>query len=169
MREAASRSCRHRLPTRSNNGADMFNYDWFHGPAFEQQKAEARWRCALQHFPNLDPKQAREDEAFTKFHSGLEERTLIYLRDGFSYEVRQIANVSSKSHLVFECVPVDEHYKVGTFVVTVPFDEIVRVEVFAVHPNEKPEDLPQITGFRTFGEPGEYKHPEATKPYKPGR
>ena len=93
--EGRERSCRHRLPTRSNNGADMFDYDWFHGPAFGQQKEEARWRCALQHFPNLDPKQAREDQEFTKFHSGLEERTLIYLRDGFSYEVRQIASVSS--------------------------------------------------------------------------
>jgi hypothetical protein len=74
--------------------------------------------------------------------------------------------VDSKSHLVFECAPVDEHYKVGAFVVTVPFEEIVRVEAFAVHPDEKPEDLPQITGFRTSVEPGEYKHPEV-KPVKP--
>lgn len=149
----------------------MFDYDWFHGPAFEQQKQEARWRCALQHFPDIDPERAREHEELMKFHSGLEERTLVYLRDGFSYELKRIADVNSKSHLVFECVPVDEQYKVGIFVVTVPFEEIVRVEVFAVHSEEKPEDLPQITGFRTFPEPGEFKRPEAKpgKPPKPGR
>ena len=144
----------------------MFNHDWFHGAPFDQQKREAKWRCALQHFPDVDPQQAREHEAVMKFHDGLEARTLIYLRDGFSYEVRGIADVSSKSHLVFECVPVDEQYKVGTFVVTVPFDEIVRVEVFAVHPVEKPDDMPQITGFRSYVEPPDLKHPEA-KPIKP--
>ena len=91
------------------------------------------------------------------FVSELEDRTLIYLRDGFSYEVREFAEVSSKSHLAFECEPVDEHYKVGAFVVTVLFEEIVRVEVFAVHPDEKPNDSPQITGFRHFNEPPDQK------------
>ena len=147
----------------------MFDYDWFHGAAFSQQKEEAKWRCALSHYPNVDPQHARDRQDVMDFFSELEERTLIYLRDGFSYEIKGIANVESKSHLVFECVPVDEHYKVGTFVVTVPFDEIVRVEVFAVHPGEKPEDLPQITGFRGFADPGEHKHPDPTKkPVKPG-
>ena len=147
----------------------MFNYDWFNGSAFAQQKLEAKWRCAAQHFPDLDRERALKNEEFSQFYSELEERTLVYLRDGFSYEIRDISNVGSKSHLVFECVPVDEHYKVGTFVVTVPFDEIVRVEVYAVHPEEKPEDSPQITGFRSFPEPGEYKHPDVVKPVKPVR
>ena len=147
----------------------MFNYDWFHGTAFEQQKSEAKQRCALKHFPDTDQEDFRNNGKFKAFVDQLEERTLIYLRDGFSYEVKHISKVESKSHLVFECVPVDEHYKVGAFVVTVPFEEIVRVEVFAVHPSEKPEDSPQITGFRTFGEPGDYKHPDAPKPVKPGR
>lgn len=129
----------------------MFNYDWFHGAPFKQQKNEARWRCAIQHFPDLDPKVARENEDFTKFFEELESRVLIYLRDGFSYEVRGLANVDAKSHLVFECSPVDDQYKVGAFVVTLPFDEIARVEVYAVHPSEKPEDMPQITGFQTPG------------------
>jgi hypothetical protein len=44
---------------------------------------------------------------------------------------------------------VDDHYKVGSFVVSVPFEDVVRVEVFAVHPQEKPGDAPLITGFRT--------------------
>ncbi|MGD2109844.1 MAG: hypothetical protein PVI86_10675 [Phycisphaerae bacterium] len=145
----------------------MFDYDWFHGPAFHQQKEEAKWRCTCGHFPDLDPERMPEHKSARKFHDDLEERVLIYLRDGFSYEVKEIARVDSKSHLVFECVPVDEQYKVGAFVVTVPFEEIVRVEAFAVHPTEKPEDLPQITGFRTFPEPPEHKHPDP-KPAKPG-
>ncbi len=147
----------------------MFNYDWFHGQAFAQQKEEARKRCAIQHFPDVDPASHDDDKEFTKFRSELEERALIYLRDGFSYEIKGIADVSTKSHLIFECVPVDEQYKVGTFLVTVPFEEIVRVEVFAVHPSEKPDDLPQITGFRTHAEPPEIKQPDSkgAMPVKP--
>ena len=97
------------------------------------------------------------------------------MRDGFSYELKQIADVDTKSHLVFECVPVDEQYKVGAFIVTVPFEELVRVEVYAVHPTEKPEDLPQITGFRVGpGDPTDQKHRDAkpgksSKPVKPAR
>ncbi|MBI1825294.1 MAG: hypothetical protein HY287_04880 [Planctomycetes bacterium] len=134
----------------------MFNHDWFHGPAYSEQQGEARWRCAVAHFPNIDPDHRSEDAEFQKFGDDLHVRTLIYLRDGFSYEIKEIADVGSKAHLVFECMPVDEQYKVGAFVVSVPFEEIVRVEVFAVHPNEKPEDVPQITGFRN--------HPEALDP-----
>ncbi len=146
------------------NWTTMFHYDWFHGGSFAQQKQEARWRCARQRFPDVDPKEAKDHPDFSTFLSELEDRTLIYLRDGFSYEVRSIADVDTKSHLVFECMPVDEQYKVGAFVVTVPFDEIVRVEVFSVHPSEKPEDLPQITGFRAPGE-----GPEQPKRPIPGR
>ena len=32
----------------------MFNYDWFHGNAFEEQQEEARLRCTFAHFPDLD-------------------------------------------------------------------------------------------------------------------
>ncbi|MFQ5494838.1 MAG: hypothetical protein ACE5EX_05615 [Phycisphaerae bacterium] len=149
----------------------MFHYDWFHGTAYEQQQVEARWRCALHRFPDVDPEEAHDHEDLKKFHSELEVRTLIYLRDGFSYEIRGIANVDMKSHLVFECAPVDDQYKVGAFVVTVPFDEIVRVEVFAVHPSEKPDDMPQITGFRHSGEGSDADHGDAKpgKPLKPAR
>ena len=137
----------------------MFNYDWFHGLPFEQQKDEARRRCAARRFPDADLLKTDIDPNIEQFYSELEVRTLIYLRDGFSYEVRHFSDVGSKSHLVFECEPVDEPYKVGAFVVTVPFDEIVRIEVFAVHPSEKPEDMPQITGFRHFTEPADQKAP----------
>jgi hypothetical protein len=66
---------------------------------------------------------------------------------------------------------VDEHYKVGAFVVTVPFDELVRVEVYAVHPSEKPENSPQITGFRASSEGGESRmfDGQPPKPSKQGR
>lgn len=164
---AASRSFIVAVITFPYDGILMFNYDWFHGPGFQQQKDEARWRCSLQHFPDVDPEKARDNAELMKFHSELEQRTLIYLRDGFSYEVKHISDIGSKSDLVFECVPVDEQYKVGTFMVTVPFEEIGRVEVFAVHPREKPDDLPQITGFRAGAEPGEYKHGEAKPPKMP--
>lgn len=127
----------------------MFNYDWFHGTPFAQQQEDAKLRCTRSHFPGLDPVELAQDEEAQRFRSEIQVRRLIYLRDGFSYEVRQLADVPFKSHLVFECEPVDEQYKVGSFVVSVPFDEIVRVEVFAVHPSEKPEDSPQITGFRS--------------------
>lgn len=137
----------------------MFNYDWFHGRAFEQQCEEARRRCALKRFKHIKPPEVYENEDFQKFFSELEVRTLIYLRDGFSYEMRALADVESRSHLTFECEPVEEPYKVGAFVVTVPFEELVRVEVFAVHPSEKPSDLPQITGFRGQPDRGEYKAP----------
>ncbi len=147
----------------------MFNYDWFHGAAFEQQKEEAKRRCALQHYPQTDPDDRFQNERRARFLGEVDCRTLIYLRDGFSYEIRGIASVNTKSHLVFECVPVDEQYKVGAFVVTVPFEEIVRVEVFAVHPSEKPDDLPQITGFRGYAEPGDFKAPETSKPLKPSK
>ncbi|UCE61637.1 MAG: hypothetical protein JSU63_07790 [Phycisphaerales bacterium] len=131
----------------------MFHYDWFHGVAFEQQQGEAICRCLARHFPDVDLDQKENNSEIAAFREELEMRTLIYLRDGFSYEIKELAAVETKSHLVFECEPVDEQYKVGSFVVTVPFEEIVRVEVFAVHPSEKPVDWPQITGFRRGAEP----------------
>ena len=144
----------------------MFSHDWFHGMPFEEQKFEARLRCAATHFPDLPEDEWRTHEKLAEMMDELELRVLVYLRDGFSYEIKQLADVTSKSHLVFECMPVDEQYKVGAFVVTVPYEEISRVEVFAVHPSEKPEDLPQITGFRTLP-PAEHGHAEGQP--APGR
>lgn len=132
----------------------MFDYDWFYGSQFERQQEEARWRCALHRFPDLTRDHGLSDANFRKFFEEIEIRRLVYLRDGFSYEIKQLAEVESKSHLTFECEPVDDQYKVGSFVVGVPFDEIVRVEVYAVHPAEKPDDMPMITGFRTKPDKG---------------
>ncbi len=132
----------------------MFDYDWFEGTPYQQQMDDARWRCAMHRFPEVDRDAADNHKEFQEFLDKLEVRTLIYPRDGFSYELKDLADVDSKSHLTFECEPIDDHYKVGAFVVAVPFDDIVRVEVFAVHPTEKPEDMPLITGFRSGPEAG---------------
>jgi hypothetical protein len=127
-----------------------FNYDWFAGPPFEAQKLAARRRCAEKKFPNVASDQPNPPPEYQTFFDALEVRTLLYLRDGFSYEMKRLVDVGLRSDLLtFECEPVDEQYKVGAFVVSVPFEEINRVEVFAVHPSEKPEDVPLITGFRS--------------------
>lgn len=136
----------------------MFDYDWFHGIALRQQCDEAKLRCARLQMPDVSDEEIDEHEEFQGYFADLQVRTLVYLRDGFSYEIKEIANVQSKSHLVFECEPVDHQYRVGSFVVSIPFDEIVRVEVFAVHPSNKPEDFPQITGFRASPEMVDPKH-----------
>jgi hypothetical protein len=128
--------------------AGVFDYDWFTGPAFDRQKTLARELCARKRFPEVTPEQSGQHHDYQQFLGELETRTLIYLRDGFSYELKRLVDVGVRSMLTFECEPVDEQYKVGAFVVSALFDEIVRVEVFAVHPSEKPEDTPMITGFR---------------------
>lgn len=127
----------------------IFTYDWFTGPAFERQRDQARHRCARKKFPNLTADELPQHHEYQTFLSALEVRTLIYLRDGFSYEMKELVDVGLRGLLTFECEPIEEQYKVGAFVVSVLFEEVVRVEVFAVHPSEKPEDIPLITGFRS--------------------
>ena len=129
--------------------SSAFDCDWFTGPAFERQKERARTRCAHKRFTHLTPEAAAGDPDYQRFFRELEVRTLIYLRDGFSYEMKELVDLGLRGLLTFECEPADDQYKVGAFVVSVLFEEIVRVEVFAVHPSEKPEDMPVITGFRS--------------------
>ena len=105
----------------------MFNYDWFTGPGFEKQKQHARHRCACKKFPDVAVDQQAKHKDFQEFLAELEVRTLVYLRDGFSYELKELVDIGSTSWLTFECEPMDEHYKVGAFVVSLAFDEIVRV------------------------------------------
>lgn len=124
-----------------------FNFDWWFDSPYRDRTDEARRRCAMNHFSNLSPEKAEKDKKFKKFIEELEVRTIVYLRDGFSYEIKDIIEQPTTTTMTFECMPADEAYKVGCFVVTVPFDDIVRVEVFAVHPTEKPEDMPSIKGF----------------------
>ncbi len=125
----------------------MFNYDWWFAGNFNERLTMAKRRCALSRFPDLDAAKASDNKKFKRFLEELEARTIIYLRDGFSYEIKEILPASNTSILTFECVAADDAYKVGCFVVSLPYDDVVRVEVFAVHPNEKPEDMPAIKGF----------------------
>ncbi|MHC4674523.1 MAG: hypothetical protein ACYTF1_16735 [Planctomycetota bacterium] len=138
--------------------ATTFDYDWFHGPAYKQQIERAKQRCAQKKFPNLKPNEKDDNTEYQKFVSELEVRTLIYMRDGYSYELKELVDLGLRSMLTFECEPVDEQYKVGAFIVSTLFEEIIRVEVFSVHPSEKPEDMPIITGFRNI-HPGEAMSP----------
>lgn len=126
----------------------QFDFDWFTGPAYTAQQTEARLRCVLRKFPSVKVDAIDKNPKAKRFHDELEVRTLLYLRDGFSYEVKELVDLNVRGMLTFECEPVEEQYKVGAFVVALQFEEIVRVEVFAVHPKEKPEDVPLITGFR---------------------
>lgn len=126
----------------------MFNYDWFHGSGLQTQIAEAKRRCTAKRFPaGLE---ARNGEA-AAYHSELETRIILYLKDGLSYEMLEMANIGISSALAFECMPVDENYQVGAYVIVVPFEDIARVEVFAVHPDEKPQENLRIGGFRAGG------------------
>ena len=146
----------------------IFNYDWFTGPAFEAQKRQAKQRCARRHYPDVTDQTCTTDKNYLGFLNALETRTLIYLRDGFSYEMKERVSIGLHSDvLTFECEPVDEQYKVGSFIVSVPYDELIRVEVFAVHPSEKPEDVPLITGFRTSPNDPSSGRDEGREPREP--
>lgn len=134
-------------PSRS---AFMFNFDWFHGPGLRRQIDEAKHRCAARKFP--DVKRARTgngNTAYNEYLEALETRTILYLKDGLSYEMKEMVDIGISSALAFECVPVDENYQVGAYVIVVPFEDIARVEVFAVHPDDKPQENIRIPGFRT--------------------
>ena len=130
----------------------MFNYDWFHGGGLQRQIEEAKSRCAAKKFPGLG-KKADGSREYLAYRAQLETRTILYLKDGLSYEMREMADMETSSALAFECVPVDENYQVGAYVIVVPFEDIARVEVFAVHPDDKPEENIRIPGFRAAAEP----------------
>lgn len=125
----------------------LFNYDWWFGTGFSGQIAEAKGRCAAARFPKLKPAEREKNSEYTAFLSELEARSVVYLRDGFSYEIKELVERKDTIYLMFECTPAEDAYRVGCFVVTTPFEDVVRVEVFAVHTSEKPEDMPMIKGF----------------------
>ncbi len=125
----------------------MFNYDWFHGAGLTSQVQEAKRRCAARKFPNAKSGK-NGSNGRQKYMDELETRIVLYLKDGLSYEMREIAEIGTSSALAFECVPVDENYNVGAYVIVVPFEDIARVEVFAVHPDEKPVENLRIGGFK---------------------
>jgi hypothetical protein len=131
----------------------MFNYDWFHGDGLCRQIEDAKTRCARKKFPNSKPGNGSPE--YLQYRDQLETRVILYLKDGLSYEMREMADIGTSSALAFECVPVDENYQVGAYVIVVPFEDIARVEVFAVHPEDKPQDNIRIPGFnKVAGETG---------------
>lgn len=128
----------------------MFNYDWFHGTGLRRQIEEAKERCAARKLPDARKSQdGNGSPEYRKYKSELETRTILYLKDGLSYEMREIADIGISSALAFECTPVDENYQVGAYVIVVPFEDIARIEVFAVHPDEKPQENVRIPGFKS--------------------
>jgi hypothetical protein len=129
----------------------MFNFDWFHGGGLQRQVEEAKNRCAYKRFPEARSSSNGSPE-FHAYRAQLETRTILYLKDGLSYEMREMADMGISSALSFECVPVDENYQVGAYVVVVPFEDIARVEVFAVHPDDKPQENIRIPGFKAAAE-----------------
>lgn len=133
----------------------MFNYDWFHGEGLRRQIDEAKERCAARKFPQVrKSRDGNGDPEYQKYKSELETRTILYLKDGLSYEMREIADIGISSALAFECTPVDENYQVGAYVIVVPFEDIARIEVFAVHPDEKPQENIRIPGFKSAAAEG---------------
>jgi hypothetical protein len=148
----------------------IFNFEWWFDASYRDRVDEAKRRCALLNNPTVDPEKADESKVYRKFYEELESRTIIYLRDGFSYELKDLIPSRSTAALTFECAPVDDLYRVGAFVVTIPFEEIVRVEVFACHPKEKPEDMPSIKGFGgAQGPPGTPIQPKRNEDRPPRR
>ncbi|MCK6457572.1 MAG: hypothetical protein L6Q92_13715 [Phycisphaerae bacterium] len=127
----------------------LFDYDWWFGDGLARQVAEARRRCAAARLGKSGTKSNPAKDAVEKHAAELDMRIIVYLKDSAIYEVKELANLGRTDSLTFECQPADDAYRVGSFVVTVPFEEIARVEVFAVHPKEKPEDSPLIKGFGT--------------------
>jgi len=125
----------------------MFNHEWFHGGGLQRLLDEARRRCTRGKYPEFDPARNGADEG-REYFDALETRTIVYMKDGLQYEIREMADVGTSNALSFECVPVDENYRVGAIVIIAPYDDIARVEVFAVHPADKPQETFKIPGFR---------------------
>ncbi len=126
----------------------MFNYEWFHNGGLQRLVDEAKDRCAAKKFPELAGGNGNPTADYRAYRDELETRIILYMRDGLTYEMKEIATSGMSNALAFECVPMDESYKVGSIVIVVPFDDIARVEVFAVHPDDKPQESIRIPGFR---------------------
>lgn len=126
----------------------MFDYDWFHRGGLKRLTDEALRRCMSKKYPGA----AENSKEAGQYRNSLSTRTILYMKDGLTYEMKEIADLQVSSALAFECVPVDENYKAGAIVIVAPFEDIARVEVFAVHPDDKPEDNLKIPGFRVTGD-----------------
>ncbi len=130
----------------------MFNHDWWHSPDRQFQIDQAQLRCLKRRFPEADSLDVPPDSDAGRFLAELETHTIVWLRDGFSYEIGELIDAPTKSFFVCEVMPIEESWQPAGFVVYLPFEDIVRVEVFAIHPSEKPRETPHITGFRASPE-----------------
>jgi hypothetical protein len=124
-----------------------YHHDWWFGTGLKEQIEQARTRCLKKRFPDADPADLSKTPDAERFYKELEHRIIVYLRDGFTYELGEAIDGINKSYLLAQCIPGDEAWQAGVFVVSVPFEEVARVEVFAVHPNDKPQETAKITGF----------------------
>ncbi len=77
----------------------MFNYDWFHGVGLERQVEEARKRCAKVKFPDVDPDNGRVSKEYGEYRAALETRIILYLKDGLSYEMKEMVDLGTSSAL----------------------------------------------------------------------
>ena len=127
----------------------MFDYDWFHGGGLARQVDEARRRCAQRKFPEADA--ATPQPEYATYSAELTTRVFVCLKEGFTYELKSLVDIGVRSALTFESVAHDDNYAAGTYVVVLPFEEIARIEVFAVHPSEQPVETLKIGGFRSSG------------------
>ena len=137
-----------RAQFRPEVGVEMFNFDWFHRGGLERLKSEARMRCARAREQRGTPA-GNGSHDLRALMDELEMRVILYMKDGLTYEMKEMVDIGMSSALTFECVPMDENYKVGAIVLVVPFEDIARVEVFAVHPSDRPTENVRIPGFRS--------------------
>lgn len=127
----------------------MFDYEWFHQGGLDRLIDEAKSRCAAKKFPHGEGGNGETSPEYDAYRDGLETRTILYMRDGLTYEMKEMTDAGTTGALAFECVPVDENYKVGSIVIVAPYEDIARVEVFAVSPEDKPQENIRIPGFRS--------------------
>lgn len=125
----------------------IFDHDWWRGGAFDRQLCNAREACTRNRFPDTPADGPAPESPAARFMADLETRTVVYVRDGFSYEIKRLIDMSTTAYLTIECMPSDPVFRVGAFVLSVPYEEICRVETFAVHTSERPEESPAIKGF----------------------
>ncbi len=126
----------------------MFNYDWFHNGGLDRQLLEAKRRCAFKKLADVGSSMDEGTTEFQEYLERLDTRVILYMKDGLTYEMKEMAEIGMSSALAFECVPVDENYRLGAIVLVAPFEDIARIEVFAVHPDDKPIENFRIPGFR---------------------
>src|SRR5262249_59722238 len=85
--------------SRSAEGMAMtFDHDWWYSGGFNRQLDLARECCAANRFPELRKGTPKPDTPATRYLNELETRSVVYLRDGFSYEIKELVNAGTTSY-----------------------------------------------------------------------